>query len=407
MTDNSNTNTFIKTINTEHISNRILFIKNLLKGKQLEPIVMIDFDHCNTEYIEKTRDEYDIRNVIYKKVLDFNKIINEIGGKLEYIKSGTTGHTFKGSSIIDPQNKDKMLNYAVKIVAYPKRENYGDMNDVERPENAELIMLRTLSYFVCNQQTPHIVLPIATFNTEIKPFINLIRENAKGNKKFDEFMKKYKHGDYYDKISVLISEWANGGDLLDYIRANYKIMTLKEWRVMFFQILSSLAVIHKKYPSFRHNDMKANNILLQISDNKSNDTKYRYKVNGMEYMVPNIGIQIKLWDFDFACIPGIVDNAKVDAEWTKKINIKSQMNRYYDVHYFFNTLTKKGFFDHFWDAKEIPQKVKEFVRRVVPEKYAEGEFVSERGRILVDKEYTTPDEIIKIDPFFEKMRIEK
>ena len=232
-----NTNSAIKTINSEHISSRISFIRDLLKGKQLEPIVMIDFDQCNTEYIEKTRDEYDIRNVIYKKVLDFNKIINEIGGRLEYVKSGTTGHTFKGVSYLDPSDKEKIINYAVKIVAYPKRENYGDMNDVERPENAELIMLRTLSYFVCNQQTPHVVLPIATFNTEIKPFVNLIKENAKGNKKFDEFMKKYKHGDYYDKISVLISEWANGGDLLDYIRANYKTISLKEWRVIFFQLL--------------------------------------------------------------------------------------------------------------------------------------------------------------------------
>jgi hypothetical protein len=88
-----------------------------------------------------------------------------------------------------------------------------------------------------------------------------------------------------------------------------------------------------------------------------------------------------------------------------KPNIKPSKNRYYDIHYFFNTLTKKGFFDNFWDAPEIPQKIKEFVRRVVPEKYAEGEYVSERGRILIDKEYTTPDEIIKIDPFFEKMRI--
>ena len=134
-----NSNTFIKTINSDHISSRISFIRNLLKGKQLEPIIMIDFDNCNTEYIEKTRDEYDIRNVIFKKVLDFNKIINEIGGKLEYIKSGTTGHTFKGTSILDPNDKSKILHYAVKIVAYPKRENYGDMNNVERPENAELI----------------------------------------------------------------------------------------------------------------------------------------------------------------------------------------------------------------------------------------------------------------------------
>ena len=29
-------------------------------------------------------------------------------------------------------------------------------------------------------------------------------------------------------ISVLISEWANGGDLLDYIRDNYKTLKIKD-----------------------------------------------------------------------------------------------------------------------------------------------------------------------------------
>ena len=37
----------------------------------------------------------------------FNKIINEIGGRLEYVKSGTTGHTFKGVSYLDPSDKEK------------------------------------------------------------------------------------------------------------------------------------------------------------------------------------------------------------------------------------------------------------------------------------------------------------
>ena len=40
-----------------------------------------------------------------------------------YIKSGSTGHTFKG---VYP-NMDRKPNYAVKIVAYPKKEKYGDM----------------------------------------------------------------------------------------------------------------------------------------------------------------------------------------------------------------------------------------------------------------------------------------
>ena len=381
------------------IPDRINTIQNMVGKSNIESI--IDFKN-STESFEYPSNTEDIRELLPKKYIEFGKAINELGGRLLYIKSGSTGHTFKG--VHPPPNEENKQPYAVKIVAYPKKENYGDMYNIKRPENTELLMIRLLSYFVINKQTPHIVLPITTFNTSIKPFLNLTKSNIVNNKKFEQFVERYEKGEYYQNVSILVSEWANGGDLLDYIRKNYKIMKVKHWRTIFYQILSVLAIIHAKYPSFRHNDMKANNILLQLSDSKSSQTKYRYKVNGMEYMVPNIGIQVKLWDFDFACIPGIVDNAKVDADWTKKINIKSQMNRYYDVHYFFNTLTKKGFFDHFWDASEIPQKVKEFVRRVVPDKYQNGKLVSDRGRVLVNDEYLTPDEILKNDKFFKVMR---
>jgi serine/threonine protein kinase len=171
--------------------------------------------------------------------------------------------------------------------------------------------------------------------------------------------------------------------------------------------LSVLAVIQKKYPAFRHNDLKPNNILVQVSEVNNKTLKFRYVINGHEYYVPNIGVQIKLWDFDFACIPGIVENSKVSADWTDKINIKPEQNKYYDVHYFFNTLTRKGFFSEFWKLAEVPQEVKEFVRRVVPVKYTEGKYVSERGRILHNKEYVSADILLENDPFFEKMRPKK
>jgi hypothetical protein len=100
----------------------------------------------------------------------------------------------------------------------------------------------------------------------------------------------------------------------------------------------------------------------------------------------------------------MVDNSKVDAEWTDKINIKPEANKYYDTHYFFNTLRRKGFFPEFNTAPEIPDKVREFVNRIIPKKYESGEFVSDRGRILVSDEYLTPDEIIKTDSFFKVMR---
>jgi len=392
---------------------RIEFIKTLLEGKRLQP--MVNFDSTDTENFVSVNKynsfdgsgdskSNDTRYVLNKKLLNFNKIINQIGGNLIYIKSGTTGHTFKG--ILPIENGEK-ISYAVKVVAYPRRrEQYGEMNALQRPENAELVMIKLLSYFVVKKQTPHIVLPIGTFNTSIKPFVDLIKTNIveENNKKYKEFVERYDKGQYHRHVSILISEWANKGDLLDFIKTNYKQFKLKHWKVIFFQLLSVLAVIHKKFPSFRHNDLKANNILVhKISPRK---VLFSYVINGKKYYTPNIGYHIKIWDFDFACIPGIVDNAKVSAKWTDEINVSPEQNRYYDMHYFFNTLIKKGFFPEFM-SNQTPIEAREFVNRIVPPKYQYGECVHERGRILVKSEYLTPDEVLKKDPFFEEFRSKK
>ncbi len=406
---------------------RLEFIKELLDGKELNPL--IDFDNMETEDFvhpygykqgggqgegtddsstssntDESNKSKDTRYVIKKKIHDFYRVINEIGGKLQYIKSGTSGHTFKG--VVAPFSDDPStrINYAVKVVAYPKKLKYGDLNNIARPENAELMMIRLLSYFVIKKQTPHIVLPIGSFNTNIKPFVNLITDNIvdKDNKKYREFVEKYKNGEYFDHVSILISEWANRGDFLDFVRKNYKEFTLMHWKVFFFQIISVLAVIQSKFPSFRHNDLKANNILVHKVEQRKK--LFAYTVNRSKYLVPSIGYQIKLWDFDFACIPGIVDNIKVDSKYFNKINIVPTQNKYYDLHYFFNTFIKNGFFPQFLEDSIVPVEAKEFVNRVVPEVFQKSEYVSDRGRILTTKEYTTPDKVLKNDPFFEEFR---
>ena len=412
--------------NFNRTNDRLEFIKILLEGTDLEP--MFDLDQVpNSSENDENNNEFDlhntkdIRNVLSKKLIGFKEIIQKIGGKLLYIKSGTTGHTFKGISSPDPNHPDIIINYAVKIVAYPRKENYGSINDVTRPENAELMMLKVLSYFVVNNQTPHIVLPIATFNSKIHPFITLTKNGIIGSKKYDNFITRYEAGDFYDDVSILISEWADGSDLLDYLRENFKKLSIKEWRVIFFQILSVLVIIHTKYPTFRHNDLKANNILIQKISQRSNYNTYKYKINGNEYLVPNTGVRCKIWDFDFACIPGLVENAKVDAEWTNKINIKPKGHMYYDIHYFFNTLVSKGFISDFFNDDSdgnpyVPHEVTEFVNRVIPSSSRKGKYVSDRGRLLLDFDdlykikdlnYRNANDIIINDPFFKKMRVPK
>ena len=156
------------------------------------------------------------------------------------------------------------------------------MYNIKRPENAELMMIKLLSQFVRNAESPHLVLPITTFNTSIKPFLSLTKNNIVDNKKFEQFVERYEKGEYYQNVSVLISEWADGGDLLDYLRKHYKTFKVRHWRTVFFQILSILAIIQMKYPGFRHNDLKANNLLINTTD--MSKKKYKYVINGQVYI---------------------------------------------------------------------------------------------------------------------------
>src|SRR5690606_18138285 len=136
--------------------------KNLLKNNKLEPL--IDFDNVqniDTEcfILKKVKNDddsgesYDTRIVLNKKIYRFVDIICNIGqDELIYVKSGSTGHTFKACS-----NNGEPIEYAIKIVGYPKKKNYGDYTDIRRPENAELVIIKLLSYFVVKKHTPHIV----------------------------------------------------------------------------------------------------------------------------------------------------------------------------------------------------------------------------------------------------------
>ena len=413
MSNKSNHTLSSKNVIQHTIPVRIDFIKDLLKDKDLQP--MVNFDNTDTENFiqgnkdndnfDDSSDSHDTRFILQKKDFNFNNIINQIGGRLEYIKSGTTGHTFKGIII----NGGEEINYAVKVVAYPKKEKYGNIYDISRPENAELMMIKLLSYFVVKKRTPHIVLPIHTFYTSIKHFINLIKENVadakdeKGNdSKYAEFVEKYQKGEFYNEVSILISEWENNGDFLDFMRKKYNRFTLKHWKVFFFQIISVLAVIQSKFPSFRHNDLKANNVLIHKTDAKI--STHKYTINGKIYHVDNIGYQLKLWDFDFACIPNIVDNSKVSSEWTQTINVTPHQNRYYDMHYFFNTLINKAFLPQIMSDNIVHIDVKNFINRIVPDKYKQGKSVHKRGRILINEEYITPDAVLSGDPFFAEFR---
>jgi hypothetical protein len=385
------------------IKDRMDKIKNLLDSSNLNeinPLNNID-SNADTDIFEgvneiKENKSFDSRIILGKKDQNFYKIINKMNSKIKFFKAGAYGNCFKAT--IFNEKGEETVSYGLKVVAYTKKN--GSIHDIYRPENAEINMLKLLSYFVVKDYTPHIVLPIGIFNTSIKPFVEDIDDDVKNNKKYKEFLDNYRKKIFHNKVSVIISEWANRGDLGMFLRKHYENLQLIHWKCIFFQIISTLAKIQIKYPSFRHNDLKANNLLVSKTDNGNICSVY--SIEGDIYYVPGMGYFVYLWDFDFSCIPGVVENTKVYTDWSQEMNITSKQNRYYDLHYFFCTLVYKGFLPDFFNSTKVPKQVKKFVKYVIPDEYKpehKSGFTNERCRLLNDKEYILPIDLLKHEFF--------
>ena len=400
--------------NIPDIKKRLNKINNLISESNinyLNPLKDLNENVDTIVYHSKNEksnndDDNDTRSVLGKQEFNFKKVISQMGAMLSYVKSGGYGHTFKG--IVKDKNGKEKYSFAVKMVAYSKKDDYGDEYNLQRPENAELCMLKVLSYFVLKKMSPHIILPISTFYTDIKPFLTLQEKGIidKNNTNYKEFIERYKSGKYYDNVSIIISEWADEGDLSMFLKKNYKKLNLMHWKCIFFQIISTLAVIQSKYPTFRHNDLKLNNVLISKSSLKAR----QFNINKKTYVIPSIGYMVYLWDFDFSCIQGVVENLKVHQKFFNKLNITSKQNRYYDLHYFFGTLIRKGFLPDLLTENCIHQDVKDFINYVIPIEYRPypnkrkiNPKVNEKCRLQVNDELRTPFELLEND-FFKVFR---
>ena len=100
---------------------------------------------------------------------------------------------------------------------------------------------------VYDKYTPHINLYINSFKTKYKTVSPLFTKHKVPN-------KIPKSGDYL----VLISEFAEYCDVHGFLKneINRNTSTIKS---ILFQVIFTLAVLNKKYPGFRHNDLSPAN----------------------------------------------------------------------------------------------------------------------------------------------------
>jgi serine/threonine protein kinase len=177
----------------------------------------------------------------------------------------------------------------------------GNVNeDPFRSEHVEPRMIPFLwnACVIRNRATPHLMAPLGRQH-------KIVNWTTPDQKEFDEDMTQ---------SSVYFMEHATNHVLRYYFSPLTNVEFNLHFCVIFFQICYTLAVIHLRYPGFRHNDFKDDNICMHTTDKGG---YYKYTFKGCVFYVPRIGTIPILSDFDFACIPGyMMDNYKtLEQEW--------------------------------------------------------------------------------------------
>lgn len=236
--------------------------------------------------------------------------------------------------------KIRDTNYLTEQQYY---EIYG-INDNELPQNIEIKMIYLLQDFVKTKQTPHINLPVLSYQCNLKDFM------SKASKEEKKVFQDESHVDDTNLVNILVSEWCSGGSLESYLEKNIHAFNRSSiyLDVMFFQLFSMLTTIHRTYPSFRHNDLHLGNLLVEKFTRNISKEFYLYQIKSIvqpgkytNYVIPNVGFQIRLWDYDMSCIDKIVNNKTVlQAEYPDCPFLSQSKNQFFDIVKFFYMLDR-------------------------------------------------------------------
>jgi serine/threonine protein kinase len=294
---------------------------------------------------------------IENNMSDFmDKIKTVEGGELVLLKElkGTFGFPFL-TRCQGVQWFSKMIVYNLDtdnedICRQVPIEEYDDLTSAERrvfhdklqrlpnhSANTEDYIQAQLTHLVLQHITPHVCMLYGTTVLGEPKHKDMIQ------KYIDKYKRKYKD-EYVDMAKVIMTEWADEGDLDEYIRNHKESWSIDTWRALLFQMCAMLALIQEKIPSFRHNDLSLANILVQKTEGGDGGDgaaagHYKYVIGGKEYFVPDIGFRVLMADFDYASIEAMgVTNEKLDTKTTRKFGTVPHKNASFDCHMMLNWL---------------------------------------------------------------------
>jgi hypothetical protein len=276
-------------------------------------------------------------------------------GTFTYLDSYNNRWNFKRTSV-------EGFNSTVSIGIY-KSENPNLFDRSELYNIAIHYIASELSLF---DNFKHIVLPVMFFDIEStklkelnEPLRNMIGSD---NKLFYVMITEH----YFKMV-----------DLKSHIKLQLSEL---EWKIIIFQVLIALVKLNIKFNGFKHNNLNLKAIKLYYKEKSEN--KNIYKIHDVTFAIPEIGIELKLTDFDFSNANNYIINKDSNLSYTEKEPV--EINPFFDVYFFFNELNKY--------SDMMPKKIKDFVSYILTNSLTDLDNMSNKN----------PTNLLKKNPFFEE-----
>lgn len=278
---------------------------------------------------------------------------------LKQLGKGTYGVTFRGC-----YNSACSIKQGIKLASI-KITRFSDNN--KHPANIEINVGKEISRYVDNNETPHINRILESFRCSINDLKQL--KSFKDTEWMKETKELYKKKEILPYINIYFMDLGTI-DLHKFIkyRCQKKNIQFNEILEIFFQVMHTLTVIQSHLRHYRHNDLKTNNLLVEISNNNL-DRDFnsfticdQYTNGGKNFFIPYRGYTVKIIDFDFTYSEKY-QNAKITS--FKDTNFKTIgygpfINPVFDTHFLLNS-----FYGSESIMKGIP-KFKKFIEMLIP-----------------------------------------
>jgi hypothetical protein len=230
--------------------------------------------------------------------------------------------------------------------------------------------------------TPHMTIPICRSIVQYPEVERLL--NGLGSK-----LLKGMKGASASRYMIMFAEKANYGSITDLVRKEFPKMRRRQLNYvltcMIFQVVYTLACIHIRLPSFKHNDLHASNVLVGEINVKevtaaSPGTHYvRYTDEHGDHFCVDVSAcpyRAMLWDMFYGSVNvadarrwGIGAMAPSKTRLGRNGSKRSRVvaNQYYDLHKFLDSVEFLLRGSKQWDRLEAP--LQKFFAQVLPETY--------------------------------------